>query len=139
MTSVENIDILARGVLFYSTARLINTDSNQTGSDTIADIENYVKLNFADPKLSLQSLSERFGYNIKYLSKLFLQHTGVKYSDYISTLRITSACALLSDGGGKIPIKDAAYRCGFRDALYFSRVFKKYYGVSPTDYAKNNK
>ena len=135
MANAENVDFIARGVLFYSAARLIRIETDEVDPETIADIEKYVKQNFTDPKLSLQALSERFGYNVKYLSKFFLQHTGVKYSDYITNLRITAACALLSEG--KVPIKEVAYRCGFRDALYFSRVFKEKMLLSPLEFQKS--
>ena len=130
----ENVDFISRGVLFYSVAQLIRTEADSDGTNVIASIIDYVKLNFTDPKLSLQSLADRFGYNVKYLSKFFLAHTGVKYSDYIANLRINAACAMLSEGN--TPIKEIAYRCGFHDALYFSRVFKSRMLLSPLEFQK---
>ncbi len=134
-TNAENIDFISRGVLFYSVARLISVEPESDSTAVIVNIEKYVKQHFTDTELSLHTIAEKFGYNTKYLSKFFLQHTGVKYSDYIANLRINAACALLSEG--KMPIKEIAYCCGFHDALYFSRVFKEKMKLSPLDFQKS--
>lgn len=109
--------------------------SNENKGESVAKIEEFVRLHFIDSTLSLKSLARKFGYNEKYLSKLFLRHTGVRFGEYLTSLRVNAACGLLRDG--KTSVKEAAIACGFSDPLYFSKVFKNRMGVSPSEFIEN--
>jgi AraC-like DNA-binding protein len=52
-------------------------------------------------------------------------------TDYIKQRRMTKACELLKEGNN---VSETAYRTGFSDPNYFSKVFRKTYGMSPSDY-----
>ena len=67
-----------------------------------------------------------------YLYRLFKDKTGVSVSDYITRTRISKAEVLLSNGS--LSVKDVAYSVGFPDQMYFSRVFKKINGRTPTQF-----
>ena len=132
----DNIDLISRGVLEYSAALLIAYAPSGETTEIIGKIERYVRRYFTDPRLSLKSLSEKFGYNDKYLSKLFHRYTGVYFVDYLTNLRINAACGLIQEGNTSV--KEIALSCGFSDPLYFSKVFKGKMCLSPTEFFKQN-
>ena len=96
----------------------------------------YIEKHFTDPQLSLQKLSTELSYNPKYLSSVFKNtfHTGI--SDYITMKRLEYAFTLINQG--VTIVKTLSTLCGFRDPLYFSKVFKTNTGVSPRDYLQNS-
>lgn len=68
-----------------------------------------------------------------WLSRLFRREMGVSPQRYLTDIRIGRACELLASGCG---IAEACETVGYQDACYFSHVFKKYTGYSPTAYIK---
>ncbi|MCY8087160.1 response regulator [Bacillus sonorensis] len=93
----------------------------------------------ANPKLSLKWAARNMLYmNPDYLGKLFKQETGEKFSSYVARVRIEKAMAIMKHTGG-IPIGELAEKLGFGDnPKYFSLVFKKYTGYTPSEYRKKN-
>ena len=87
---------------------------------------------FVNSELSITKIAEKLGYNSKYLSHHFKEKMGVTYSEYLRSLRIKYAVSLFEHGIDSV--KNVALLSGFADPLYFSNVFKKCIGVSPTDY-----
>lgn len=88
----------------------------------------YIKSHYAQP-LSLGELGERFYFSPNYLSALIKSRTGVPFKQFLLTLRMEAAEALLKDSDEKVA--DIAQSVGFPDPAYFNRIFKKQYGVSP--------
>ncbi|MFS0727536.1 helix-turn-helix transcriptional regulator [Paenibacillus sp. 1P07SE] len=85
-------------------------------------------------ELSLNMIADEFQISYHYLSKIFKQHTGLMYSEYISKLRIEKAKELLKDDSFKI--KQIAELVGYNNAVSFNRNFKKYVGVAPGQYVQ---
>jgi len=96
----------------------------------------YMKANFQN-EMSLLSLAEKFHLNHTYCSELFSKITNKNYSKYLSKLRIDNACRLLESTS--MSIEQIAYKTGFNDYYYFSKVFKKITGLSPLKYRKKEK
>ena len=92
----------------------------------------FVGEGFSDPELSLETLARELAYNKKYLSSLFKKYLNMGFSEYLTLLRIQEARSLMEQG--YTSVKDIAYRCGYDDTAYFSRVFKKQTGLSPREY-----
>ena len=82
--------------------------------------------------ISLEQMSQIVGISSYYFSKLFKSEIGVNFIDYLTDLRIGKAKELLKQG--EISVKDIGSRVGYSDANYFSRIFKKNVGVSPSEY-----
>ena len=97
--------------------------------------------NYLDEKfrtnVTNQLLAASFGFVPSYLVSIFKACYGLTPMDYLVTKRIDEAKILLADGSLKI--KDIASGVGYEDSLYFSKVFKKFTGVSPKEYVKSNK
>ena len=104
-------------------------------SEIIWDILTYININY-EQKLSLEKLAELSGYSKSRFSHLFSEVTGTTPMLYQCGVRLQNACEMLTSA--EYSIKDIAQCCGFDDALYFCRVFKKRYGISPSKYRLRN-
>jgi len=93
----------------------------------------YIHSNFTQA-LSLETVAGLHGMSKFYFSRLFKQHTGSSFTDYINKIRLTEAKKLLIEEG--MNISEACYAVGYNDASYFSRIFKKYEAISPSEYKK---
>lgn len=81
-----------------------------------------------DQEVTLHTAAERLFVNPSYLSRLFKQEMGQTFSAYVLELKMEKAKAALSDGA---KVYDAARMVGYRDVSYFTKVFRKYWGVTP--------
>ncbi|MFC3771145.1 response regulator [Paenibacillus sp. GCM10012303] len=81
-----------------------------------------------DQEISLHQVADRLFVNSSYLSRLFKQETGKSFSAYVIERKMERAKAALLDGA---KISEAASLVGYHDGSYFTRVFRKYWGVTP--------
>ena len=133
----ELSDIASEAVLLHTFAylggRLPKFSSHEEGrTDLISLIQKYVDEHFSDPDFSLERLGSDLKYNKKYLSTVFKRHVGVGIIEYLHTVRIQHACTMLKQGFTSV--SDVALRCGYPDAQYFSKVFKRRMSLSPREY-----
>lgn len=96
---------------------------------------NHIHDHFEEP-LSLQDMSAMSGASETYFCRLFKHETGMTFLNYVNSLRIERACVLLRDTCDNA--LDICYQVGFNDYTHFGRQFKKYTGLSPADYRKQN-
>ena len=85
--------------------------------------------------LKLGSLSEIFNYNSAYLGKMFKNQVGEHFNTYLDKVRIENAKQLLTQG---MKVYEVAERVGYMNSDYFNAKFRKYVGVSPTAFRKEN-
>ncbi len=85
--------------------------------------------------LSLTSLAAKYNISMGHLSRMIKEHLQVNFSDYIATLRIQRAKELLRDDS--ISIQEIGEIVGYNDYFYFTKVFKKIEGISPSKYRKS--
>jgi AraC-like DNA-binding protein len=83
-------------------------------------------------------MAESLGYNRAYLSRLFKQHTKITPVTFLLKLRIDKARLLLRERL-ELTVEQIASSVGFHDPLYFSKQFRRWYGVSPTEYREQMK
>lgn len=91
---------------------------------------------YSDPSLSLEKLAVIAGMSPHQMGILFRKKFGVSCWQYVIDTRIEAAVKLLLMPGYSIGM--VAEQCGFRDAYYFSRLFRKHMGVSPREYRIND-
>ena len=84
--------------------------------------------------VSLTSLAAKYNISMGHLSKMIKERIQVNFSDYIASLRIQRAKELLRDES--ISIQEIAEIVGYNDYFYFTKVFKKIEGISPSKYRK---
>ncbi|GGG12428.1 response regulator [Paenibacillus aceti] len=103
----------------------------QSGNETFRVILSYVNQHFTED-VSIQSLSQQFYTNPSYISQLFKKEIGETFTAYVAKLRIAHACELLR--GTNLLIGEVAEKSGYMDYFYFTRMFKKYMGKTPSQF-----
>ena len=97
----------------------------------LAESINFIEKEFTTD-ISIDELAEIAHMSSRNFQRVFTKTMGIAARDYIIELRLKHACTLLSRPD--MLITDIAYESGFNDSNYFSRVFKKRYGLSPREY-----
>lgn len=97
----------------------------------VIKIQGYLNENI-EKKLTLSETADLFGYSQGYLSSLFSKYAKTSFIDYITHLKIQRAKEMLLDTNAKV--YEVADSLSFESSFYFSKVFKKITGISPTDY-----
>ncbi len=111
-------------------------ENAQRYSRQVQKVVTLVEENLANENLSLKWLAQEMLYmNVDYLGKLFKKEMNERFSDYLIRLRIEKAKEMLENSDSKV--FEIAKAVGFGDnAQYFSQVFKKQTGYTPSDYKK---
>ena len=97
----------------------------------IRDITGYIESHYMED-IALQDIAGYLNYSDVYFCKLFKQNFGKNFITYLNEFRMARAKELLADPG--INIKDVGYKAGFRDPNYFTRIFKRMVGMTPSEY-----
>ena len=105
-------------------------------NDPVQAAVNFMKANL-HRKLTLEEMAGAVNYSTSHFGVLFTQKTNLTPIDYFNHLKVQRACQLLDFSDLKI--KEIAYRLGFDDPYYFSKVFARYMGVSPMTYKNSQK
>ena len=95
------------------------------------DLITYVTDNF-NKKHTLNDLSERFNLSATYICDLFAKHYGSTLIIFVTNLRMSQAARLMFES--ETPLKEIAVHCGYSDYYYFCKVFKEYFGKTPSEY-----
>lgn len=101
---------------------------------TIQRIIQEIRENYAE-NITLTDLSKKYGISISHLSSLLKTELKLSFTEYIASRRIQKAKELLGDD--KLSIEEIAEKVGYNDYFYFTKVFKKNTGISPSKYRKN--
>ena len=99
--------------------------------NAIAQIKKYIESDYVDSKINLASVAEKFGFSASYLSRRFKQETGKNFVEYLTECRMEKAMKL-AEQGKKMFL--ASSEVGIPDPNYFGRCFKKYAGMSYSEY-----
>lgn len=97
----------------------------------------YINENFLSEKLSAEGLAKRCGISYAYLKRLFIRRFGMPPKRYVISLKINLACDLLRSE--MYSVSQVAEMSGYDDIYFFSRQFKEYIGISPTEFIKKFK
>ena len=84
------------------------------------------------PDLNVGRLAKSLNVERSYLYRMFMEHTGISPQEYLTEVRMERACELLS--GSELSVQAVACSVGYKDALYFSRLFRKRKGITPSGY-----
>ena len=103
-----------------------------TSKQIIKEAKDYILSNYVNPELSLEIICRHLHLSPAYFSSLFKKETGQTYINYLTDIRLNKAVELLSTTDEKTYM--IAEKVGYLEQNYFSYVFKKKFGVSPTKY-----
>ena len=104
---------------------------NRVNSGLILKAMKYIKENYQN-EITLEDISREVNISSHYFSKLFKDEVGENFIDYITSLRIQKSKELLTEN--QLRIKEICFEIGYGDPNYFSRIFKKVVGITPTEY-----
>ena len=105
-----------------------------SGEQLVQKIEEYFRENLSRT-ITLQLLADEMNVSKVYLCRIFKKYKNVTPIDYFNRLKIERACELLNQFSS-LPLQKISDMLGFNDVYYFSKVFKKIMGVSPSGYRK---
>ena len=94
-----------------------------------------VNENLSNPDFDVEMMTHKVGISRAQLHRKMKEMTGISTSEFIRNLRLEQAARLIREK--KINITQVAYSVGFNNQAHFSTVFKKHFGVTPTEYAEN--
>ncbi|MBR0407571.1 MAG: AraC family transcriptional regulator [Clostridia bacterium] len=107
-------------------------------SPVVEEIERDILEHFDEPDYELDEYLRSLPFNYDYLRKLFQKEMLITPHQYLNNKRLQVAAeALVAAELTSVSVADVARMCGFREPLYFSRMFKKKYGVAPSFYVQS--
>ncbi|GGD99061.1 helix-turn-helix domain-containing protein [Paenibacillus nasutitermitis] len=119
-------------VMLEASAQIRGIRESKNSYQLIRNAKQYIEEHFVNPDLSLSHLSDEFGLNASYLSRLFKEAFGVNFVDYLTRIRIDKAEELLQNT--VTAVQDVAVAVGYTNARTFIRVFKKLKGSTPGNF-----
>ncbi|HEX5788200.1 MAG TPA: helix-turn-helix domain-containing protein [Woeseiaceae bacterium] len=105
--------------------------SNAVARDRLAPAVFYVQQHYSK-RIYSDAVARLCGLSPTYFSKAFHQRFGMGFQEFLLRYRIAKACNLLESAAASI--SDVSYAVGFREPSYFSRIFRRYVGVAPSEY-----
>ena len=115
---------------------LIRDISISTEDEVINEILDYILKN-SEKEIKLKSIADKFYINNTYLSNTFALKTGVGFNEYVTKIKMARGKYILLNTNKKT--YEVGYALGYHDIKYFSRLFKKYNGMNPSEYRRKNR
>ena len=129
---VEDPDSCLREVTDHLLSLLKEPTTKRNVAEIVEEIAQHMEANY-HTAISVEALAKQYNFVPRYLNKVFRDHKGVRPMEYLLTLRIHRAKAML-EANPEALVKDVASSVGYSDPLYFSRIFKRETGLWPTEY-----
>ena len=133
----DYLEALCDAYIKYIIVNMERTPKNTTAA--IYKIISKMEKSFGQNDLSVGALLDDSGYARDYIRAEFLAVTKVTPKKYLNDIRMKNAKAMIDLYGDEMSIGEIAERCGIIDQSVFSRIFKKHFGISPTDYKIRSK
>lgn len=112
-------------------ASILNEYNIAKDNPVIGKAKDYIEKHLEE-NISLEQAAEYVKVNPFYLSKLFKEETGSNFIDFVTDKRLEKARTLLKQND--LSIKEVSHYCGYSDQNYFSKLFRKKFGITPTEY-----
>lgn len=114
--------------------RILQRLSNDPNKQLIEQACQMIRENYSDSGFSLNVVAEKCNISYGYLSTIFKQIMHENFMDYLLRIRMQNAKRLISEGNFKI--YEVAEKTGYNSSRYFTLTFRKYFGMTPSEYIK---
>lgn len=118
----------------YITAIVKPQNSIDYSNKIVRLTKEYLEAHYTED-ISLEDVATQVNVSPQYFSKLIKKNTGFNFIDWLSMMRVKKAKELFNSSN--LSIKEVCYMIGYKDPNYFSRIFKKRVGITPSEYIKN--
>lgn len=133
---IETIDNICAMINEYAVNLYEYINDLRGKNNPIKILQGYIEENYTE-NISLEKAAKIVSMSKSYLSTIFKKVTGINFNEYVMTVKMDKAYELLKTGD--LTIYEVAEKIGFNNPNYFSKVFKKYKGISPSETkSKNN-
>ena len=122
-------------ILNYILLEIQNILDIESSNLHVIKIVQFINTHITEP-ISLDTVSKHISLSKEYTSTLFKNETGKTVTEYINERKLLLAKEMLQEG--KLTLNDISENVGFENYSYFSKLFKKYYGLSPKQLIKTN-
>jgi len=136
ISTPEEARVYARQVMQHTIALRDNENKKQQ-RDLLVQAINYIDTHYADETISLDCVAQKVNISPNYFSAMFSQEVGQTFVEYLTGKRISEAKRMLRQTDMRS--SQIAFAIGFRDSHYFSFVFKKVTGSTPSEYRRGDK
>lgn len=122
-------------VFVYITSYVKTQNTIDYSNQIVKITKDYLEQHFAE-EISLEDVAEQVNISPQYFSKLIKKTTGFNFIDWLSMFRVKKAKELLTNSN--LTVKEVCFMVGYKDPNYFSRIFKKRIGITPSEYIKTS-
>ena len=116
----------------------MNMNFKKDADKAVSEIISEISDSFSDPYLSTGKILDKSGYARDYIRSHFKKITNKTPTEFLTEVRISHACFLISVYRKSVTLSEIALQCGYSDYIYFSRNFKSVMKISPNEYRKNS-
>lgn len=106
-------------------------EESRTPAELAEAVKRYIDGHYRE-NISLDTLAEKFYFSREYIGRIFRAKYGCAVYEYVQQVRMAQARALL--GNPRLSLQAIAGHLGYSNANYFSKAFRRYYGLSPSEY-----
>lgn len=132
LATASHLDEISQNMLKLFTDYLPVSKKLDSAEDLYVKLEEYIRLHFTQA-INVDHLAHMFQFNASYIIRVFKKYHGVPPLQYLISLRINEAKRLIKEKP-EMDIKDISEIIGYTDQHYFSRVFRSWTGMNPSEY-----
>ena len=126
------VDVMTVCASYLTLSNAVSAKKASVGQLTMK----FITENFTD-KITVKDICAAVGYSKSTVLTAFKKEFSVTVNSYLNTLRLERAKKMLDNEN--VSVNEVALGCGFSDQSYFSKVFSQAYGITPTEYRRENK
>ena len=123
---------ILKSITWLINALKTNQSRSKTSKLDVQNVLNYISIKISDYDLSASKIAIHFNVSLSYLCNEFKKSTNTTLSEMIIQLRMENAAALLIET--TMPIHNISILVGYENIQYFNKLFKRHYGITPSDY-----
>lgn len=137
---IQSLQALTTKLLLETARSVTNVSANTTlesdiQSTIVREVIQYMKDNYPHP-IQIRDIATQVHMSERHVSRLFLKATNQTIKTYLTDLRLDKACNLLLKVN--IPITEVARQTGYPDMRYFSTLFRRQFGITPSAFRHQN-